>query len=1026
MQFDPDILELSKHAFDDERAVMARLLQEAEPYKQLNAEIIALAKPWVEAIRAEGAGAGIEGFLQEYGLETEEGVALMCLAEALLRIPDDETAEALIRDKLGDANWREHLGQSESFWVNASSWALLATGTVLKSSDGLLGKLKQAVARMGEPVIREAIKAAMRFIGSQFVLGETVEEALENSKRFLAKGYTFSYDVLGEGARTNRQAEAYLQGYLHAIDKIKSQAGASISVKLSALSPHYRLTKFERVMSELKPRLMKILEAAKTANVMVSLDAEESTRLDMELHLFASVLRESTLAGWNGLGFVVQAYNKRATAMIDWLEAQAKKTGCNISVRLVKGAYWDSEIKTAQVQGLPSYPVFTHKAHTDVSYLVCAAKLLKSENLTAQFATHNARTLATVLTLAKYLKVPTSKFETQRLHGMGEQLHDLALSHVKSRIYAPIGAHKDLLAYLIRRLLENGANTSFVHALMDEDADVSSLLSDPLQILSPPLAEEYEGESSLSSHSPLNPPASGGNIPLPVSIYAPHRKNSSGFDFGNAYELSLRGLKAEAIQKLRLGKMDCFEARASRNDTLNRAAALLETRRADLMLLLIEEGKKTWADALAEVREAVDFCRYYAAEAARLMQPQTLTSPTGESNVLTLHPRGTFVCISPWNFPLAIFMGQIAAALATGNKVIAKPAEQTPKIAQMAVETLYEAGVPREQLELVIGDGAVGAELVKRPDISGVVFTGSTEVARSINQALAQKSGAMVPLIAETGGQNCMVIDSSALLEHALDDVMLSAFGSAGQRCSALRVCYVQEDIADDFIALLADAMKELEVGDPASLSTDVPPVIDAEAQGKLLAHIEQMKKTAKLIGASPSPHRGEARRGAFTAQSQSIEQASPLPNPRRCSASGPAGARVFHFVVPHAFEIKDIRELKDEVFGPVLHVVRFKAGELEKIADAINSTGYGLTFGIHSRIDAHVDFSLSRVKAGNMYVNRSMIGATVGVQPFGGEGLSGTGFKAGGPHYLLRFLTERAATVNTAAIGGNVGLLTK
>jgi RHH-type transcriptional regulator, proline utilization regulon repressor / proline dehydrogenase / delta 1-pyrroline-5-carboxylate dehydrogenase len=1004
MQFDPNILSISRHAFDDEGEVVAALLKEATAYALLNDEIMALATPWVEAIRAQHSGASVETFLQEYGLETEEGVALMCLAEALLRIPDDATAEALIRDKLSGANWRAHLGHSDSFWVNASAYALLASGSVLKTTDGLWGKLKHAASRVGEPVIREAIKAAMRFIGSQFVLGETIESAMKHAEEYTHMGYSISYDMLGEGARTDAQAEAYLHSYLHAIEKISSphrgevRRGAdlpnyldlsvnapspplplwgreSISVKLSALSPHYKLTKFERVMGELKPRLLRILEAAKAANVMVSLDAEESTRLDVELHLFHALLREPSLAGWNGLGFVVQAYNKRACLVVDWLIQQAQETRRNIPVRLVKGAYWDSEIKTAQVQGLPDYPVFTRKEHTDISYLVCAAKLLQCEHLTPQFATHNARTLATVLTLAKHLNVPTSRFEIQRLHGMGEALHNLALTHVNSRIYAPVGAHKDLLAYLIRRLLENGANSSFVHALVDEKIPSDELLRDPVQ--------------SLRDSQDCD-------IPLPRMLYTPHRLNSYGFDFGNAYALRHSG---DCVPRSHFAKGESrnpakkeSDPAMQRDDSLSKAAHLLETRRAELMHLLIEEGKKTWADALAEVREAADFCRFYAAETERIMQPQALPSPTGESNVLTLHPRGTFVCISPWNFPLAIFMGQVAAALATGNNVIAKPAEQTPRIAQMAVDILYEAGVPREQLELALGDGKIGAALVARPDIAGVVFTGSTEVARSINQTLAAKSAAIVPLIAETGGQNCMVIDSSALLEHALDDVVISAFGSAGQRCSALRVCFVQEDIADDFMALLSDAMAALEIGDPAALSTDIPPVIDAEAQQTLLAHIEHMKKTARLIGASPLP----------------------------------ANLPPMSFVAPHAFEIQSISELTREIFGPVLHVIRFKSSEMQSVADAINATGYGLTFGIASRIDAHIDFFLSRVKAGNSYVNRSMIGATVGVQPFGGEGLSGTGFKAGGPHYLLKFLTERVATINTAAIGGNVTLLTR
>ncbi len=952
--FPPALLALSRLAFIPEDEAVRALRQAAAPTALLSDAIFSLASSWVDTLRTEATPRGVESMLKEYGLATDEGVALMCLAEALLRIPDAATADALIHDKLTHADWRKHLGHGDGFWVNASSWALLLTGSVLTPREGWMGTLQQAALRLGEPVIREAVKAAMRYIGRQFVLGETMPEALARAARYTSMGYQLSYDVLGEGARTEAQADAYVQGYLDALSHVATQPGASLSVKLSALSPHTRLTHHAKVMATLKPRLMHILEAAKASGTMVSIDAEETSRLDLSLWLLHQVLREPSLAGWNGVGWVVQAYTTRATHVIAHLETEAIATGRVIPVRLVKGAYWDFEIKSAQLQGLPNYPVFTRKAHTDLSYLVCSLRLLQSAVLTPQFATHNARTLATVITLARHLNVPTSAFEVQRLHGMGEMLHQQALAHVSSRVYAPVGPHQDLLAYLIRRLLENGANSSFVHLLMTPEVPVAHLLEDPLTV-------------------PDEPPS----LPLPEALHAPHRLNSSGVDVGNAWMLS--HLYAPAPMPP-----------ATAFSPLERAADLLESRRGFWVQLLCEEARKTWVDALSEIREAADFCRYYAAEARRLLAPQTLGGPTGETNVLSLHPRGTFVCISPWNFPLAIFIGQVAAALATGNRVIAKPAPQTPRIAQAAVALLYESGIPETQLELAVGGADVGAALLQREELAGVVFTGSTATARQIARTLAERSGAIVPLIAETGGQNCMVIDSSALLEHALDDVMLSAFGSAGQRCSALRVAFVQEEIADRFMSLLAEAMQTLTLGDGASCATDIPPLIDAPAQARVLAHIARMEECARLVGKSPLP-----------------AQAGDAP-----------------FVAPHAFEIPDITLLHGEVFGPVLHLIRFRAGTLDAVADAINSTGYGLTFGIHSRINHHVDRLLARIRAGNFYINRSMIGATVGVQPFGGEGLSGTGFKAGGPHYLLRFLTERTTTVNTAAIGGNVALL--
>ncbi|MDX2113798.1 MAG: bifunctional proline dehydrogenase/L-glutamate gamma-semialdehyde dehydrogenase PutA [Alphaproteobacteria bacterium] len=1002
----PSISDISQLAFQDEAACVKHLLDATEPLAALEGEIMRRAERYAGAIRQAGTGHGMEAFLHTYSLSTREGVALMCLAEALLRIPDSKTADQLIADTFEGRDFRTHAKDSESWLVSASSWGLLLAGSVVDFGDdtsrGITATLKGLVGKVSEPVVRTALRQAMKMIGGQFVLGESIEAGIANGSGWAKKGYRFSYDILGEGARSDLQSQHYIQAYHHAIAKVG--AGASeetllsnpgISVKLSALHPRYSLNQRGRVLSELKPRLKEILLLAKKHHIAVSIDAEEANRLDIEMILFEELLAEPELAGWNGVGFVLQAYQKRAFHVIDFLAQLARKHGRVIPLRLVKGAYWDSEIKHAQVMGLPGYPVFTKKPHTDLSYLACADKILSHASLFyPQFATHNARTIASIQVLAGRYKLAPSQFEFQRLHGMGEKLHDMIVEDgYASRIYAPIGEHKDLLAYLIRRLLENGANTSFVNLLMDKDLPLAELLADPR------VTSNQQSSTSL--------------LPLPLSIY-PDRKNSSGIDTGYLHlrEPLERELARQCDIVQRLGRPADHSAKAAeeaitsalsgfdlwsqtsvdaRAQMLEKAADLLEEKRDELLALLIHEAGKTISDAVSEVREAADFCRYYALHARKLIgTEERLSGPTGESNCLSLHPRGVFIAISPWNFPLAIFIGQVVAALATGNSVVAKPAEQTPIIAREAVKILYQAGIPKEALQLAYGDGKIGAALVADPRISGVVFTGSVEVAQIINRALAAKSGAIVPLIAETGGMNAMVVDSSALLEAAVDDIVLSAFGSAGQRCSALRVLYVQEEIAESLLALLAGAMAELNVGTPSQFAADIGPVIDAEAKRMLEAHIERMKREAKLVAAS--------------------------------TPSDDAG----HFVTPHAFEISSMRVLEKEIFGPVLHVVRFKGSELKTIARDINESGYGLTFGLHSRIDDHIQFFTRAIRAGNLYINRSMTGAVVGVQPFGGEGLSGTGPKAGGPHYLHKFLTERTMTINVAAIGGNLELLMK
>ncbi len=991
---------ISTHAFDDEAASVEHLVSQLGHMRALESAIMKQASTWASTIRNEGIGHGMEAFLQTYGLDTREGVALMCLAEALLRIPDSTTANRLIHDTFDSKDWREHITGDEPWLVGASSWGLWLTGKVIGGSESTITHVLKALpAKLGEPVIREALKQAMRMIGSQFVLGENIQDGLENAKSWSKKGYRFSYDILGEGARSNVQALGYVEAYREAIALIGATAkgmslfaGPSISVKLSALHPRYSLSQRERVMAELMPRLKEILLQAKEHNITVSIDAEECNRLDIELMLFEQLFADTAFDGWNGIGFVLQAYQKRAVYVVDFLADLAKKHRRIIPVRLVKGAYWDTEVKHAQIYGLPDYPVFTRKEHTDVSYLACADKLLQyAQHFYPQFATHNARTIASIQQLAQHYGIARDQFEFQRLHGMGEKLHDMVVGDHGSRIYAPIGEHKDLLAYLIRRLLENGANTSFVNLLMDADVSLGDLLADPIARAQQKLAMP---------------------LPLPKNLYG-DRKNSAGFDLGYLYkraelEQSLSAHKnilktfgtvddstpadvkkavGDAVAAFPDWAQVSVEKRCQMVETI---ADLFEQYADELMALLIHEAGKTIPDAISEVREAADFCRFYAVQTRTLMAtPQTLTGPTGELNQLALHPRGVFACISPWNFPLAIFVGQIVAALVMGNAVVAKPAEQTPRIAKRAVQLMHEAGIPHAVLQLVTGDGAtIGSALTADARMAGVVFTGSVEVAHIINRTLAARTGSIVPFIAETGGQNCMVVDSSALIEQAVDDVILSAFGSAGQRCSALRVLYVQEEIADSLVALLNGAMQELKVNDPSLITTDIGPVIDSNAQNDLQAHIDEMKRRAKLVATAPASVHGGS------------------------------------FVTPHVFEIASLSQLTKEHFGPILHIRRFAASKLQQVADEINASGFGLTFGMHSRIEENIQFFLSRIHAGNRYVNRSMIGAVVGVQPFGGEGLSGTGPKAGGPFYLLKFVHERTTTINTAAIGGNVALM--
>jgi RHH-type proline utilization regulon transcriptional repressor/proline dehydrogenase/delta 1-pyrroline-5-carboxylate dehydrogenase len=946
------------------------------------------ARALAERVRAAPPGAlSAESFLRHYGLSSREGVALMCVAEALLRIPDPDTADAFLREKLAGGQWGD--GDADSWFASAADWGLMLTGTLARWHDaddeGPGAQLKRLAARLGEPLVRVAVRQAMRILAEQFVLAETIEEAV--TRAAARPLYRFSYDMLGEGARTAEDAARYFDSYLHAINAINTPD--AISVKLSAMHPRFEEVKRARVFSELLPKLKELARIAAGRGVGLTIDAEESERLELTLDLHAALSREFTP------GLAVQAYQKRALAVCDWLVALGRSEKRRLPVRLVKGAYWDGEIKRAQQLGMPDYPIFTRKSATDVSYVACAARLLSApEAIYPAFATHNCRTVATILELAGH-----REFEFQKLLGMGDALYDALLAEngggnrVICRIYAPVGSYNELLPYLVRRLLENGANTSFVHQIADPDVPLETLIADPLAALPEPYTPDPR-------------------IPLPRNLY-PDRLNSLGLDLSR--QPVIQGLHQKILSDRKHGlpaiaptspdALDSAIARAAeafeswsrvpateRAAVLERAADAFEERMVDLVSLIVREGKRTYADAVSEVREAADFCRYYALQARSQFHPSLLPGPAGERNELALHGRGVFACISPWNFPLAIFTGQVAAALAAGNTVIAKPAEQTPRIALEAISLLHAAGIPADAAICAIGNGdTVGAPLVADPRIAGVAFTGSVETAQRINAALAAREGPIIPLIAETGGVNAMLVDSSALPEQVVDDVVVSAFQSAGQRCSAQRILFVDEGCAPRVLRLIAGALAELKVGDPAEPDTDVGPIIDAPAHAILARHVERLRKSAKLIGEAQLP------------------------------AKLPDG----HFIAPIAFEVPFDALPRIEIFGPILQVATYRRSDLDAVLEWLRGTGYGLTLGVHSRIESFVDHVIRSARVGNIYVNRSMIGAVVGVQPFGGEGLSGTGPKAGGPHYLPRFATERTVTVNTAAVGGVTELLT-
>jgi len=981
----------------------------------------------------------LDAFLQEFGLSNQEGIALMCIAEALLRIPDDATADRLIAEKLATGDWSSHAGKSESLFVNASTWGLMLTGGILELDPAIktdtTGWMRKFTRKAGEPLVRLAVRRAMRIIGGEFVVGRSIEEALARSAREADVGLC-SFDMLGEGARTQADAQRYLESYEHAIDVIGAAAAgrpaeesSSISIKLSALEPRYSLLQHERVMERLVPRVAALVRRAADLGMQLTIDAEEADRLDLSLDVIEALAKDPATRQWPGLGLAVQAYGKRALGVIDWAAATARTYGRRMAVRLVKGAYWDSEIKRAQERGLEGYPVYTRKVTTDVSYLACAGRLFShADVIYPQFATHNAHSIASVLELAP----AGADYEFQRLHGMGRLLYAEAARKIgkfpRVRVYAPVGEHKDLLAYLVRRLLENGANTSFVNRFMDEQVPVAEIVRDPIT--------EIERLESYAHP----------RLPLPPALYT-DRRNSRGIDLGNPPDVealrrevstrrpvrpepgatavagpivngillpgSARPVTNPADRRDIVGSVRdatpaeiamAFDAGAAaqpawnlsggdaRAACLDRASDLLETGRAEFHELLVREAGKTISDAIAEVREAVDFCRYYAVRAReQFAHPKRLEGPTGESNELSLHGRGVFACISPWNFPLAIFAGQVTAALAAGNAVVAKPAEPTPLIAARFVKLLHQAGVPPQALHLAPAPGRLFGEVAfAHAALAGVAMTGSTATALTINRSLAARNGAIVPLIAETGGLNAMIVDSTALPEQVVDDVVSSAFMSAGQRCSALRLLFLQDDIADQVLEMIAGAMDELIIGDPADLQTDLGPVITPAAAEGLAQHAARMRKEARLIKAC------------------TLSEAH---------AHG-------SFFAPHLIELESAAQLTREEFGPILHVVRYRSADTPQVLQAIRASHYGLTLGVQTRLESFWREVFEQTGIGNTYVNRNMIGAVVGVQPFGGTGLSGTGPKAGGPHYLARFASERTLTVNTTATGGNAALL--
>jgi len=1031
---EPDWDRLDAFKFADEEDFTERLLKADILPASMRSAAVRRARRLVEKARRQGRRKGMmESFLEEFGLANSEGLALMCLAEALLRVPDAETRDALIAEKIRSGDWGAHNGQSESWLVNASTWGLMLTGQVIgpppSARRGPGAFIQNLVRESGEPVIRAAMMQAMRIMGEQFVLGRTVSEALNRGKRMIKSGEAahFSFDMLGEGARTQADAERYFMAYQSAIEALsQSQDGAKapedksgISIKLSALHPRYEAVNEARISAELYPRLLVLCKQARAANLNLCLDAEEADRLVLSLNLLTRLVSETDLAGWSGLGLAVQAYQKRAQAVIQGLTRLARDRQMRLMVRLVKGAYWDSEIKHAQEQGFVNFPVFTTKQGTDLSYLACARLLLRAgPDLYPQFATHNAHTLAAIDLMAEAENV--SAYEYQRLHGMGEALYAAAQTEQAVRIYAPVGAHRDLLPYLVRRLLENGANTSFVNRFLDPDVPVEVVVDDPVTKL----------ETGPRRHP---------RIATPPRLYGGERLNASGFDLS---QKSVRHTLSQAVRSLQekyplqagpllTGRLAhgpgqavfapaCPDRRIAelnealpehidqalktalnfqpewdglggdiRADILRAMADGLESQAEYLIALMAEEAGKTLADGVAELREAVDFCRYYASQAAaRFAHPLSLPGPAGETNEMRLHGRGVFVCISPWNFPLAIFTGQIAAALAAGNTVVAKPAEQTPLIGYEAVRCFRQAGLPEAALQFLPGRGeTVGAGLCADPRISGVCFTGGTDTARLINQTLARREGPIIPLIAETGGLNAMFVDTTALREQVIDDIIISAFGSAGQRCSALRLVCLPYQTANGLIEGLKGAMDELKLGEPGLHDTDIGPVIDTQARQHLTAYIDQQAERGKVLKRLAVPQTGS-------------------------------------FCSPALIELESIEEIDHEIFGPVLHILRYDPDQVEAVCQALKAKGYGLTLGIHSRLDSFARRVISACPVGNTYINRTMIGAVVGVQPFGGEGLSGTGPKAGGPFTLLRFATERTITHNITAQGGDPDLL--
>ncbi|MHA7826649.1 MAG: bifunctional proline dehydrogenase/L-glutamate gamma-semialdehyde dehydrogenase PutA [Roseovarius sp.] len=985
MPYDSDIrrtIDLATYA--DEAATIDRLTELAALSEADRARIVTRGAALVREIRGQSSPGLMEVFLAEYGLSTDEGIALMCLAEALLRVPDAETIDTLIEDKIAPSDWGKHMGHSTSPLVNASTWALMLTGKVLKDEDpGVVGHLRGAIRRLGEPVIRTAVGRAMKEMGRQFVLGETIQSAMKRAAGMEKKGYSYSYDMLGEAARTDADATRYHLSYSRAISAIANACtnadirdNPGISVKLSALHPRYEVAQREQVMDVLVPRLRSLALLAKSAGMGLNIDAEEADRLSLSLEVIETVLSEPSLEGWDGFGVVVQAYGQRAAPTLDFLYDLATRLDRRITVRLVKGAYWDTEIKLAQVEGVEGFPVFTSKAATDISYIANARKLLNmTDRIYPQFATHNAHTAAAILDMGK----DKSTFEFQRLHGMGEALHDIILraEGTRCRIYAPVGAHRDLLAYLVRRLLENGANSSFVNQIVDEDVAPETVARDPFEAIhdeTPKLATgpdlfQPERRNSMgfdlahqptldaidAARDPFAAPHQWQAAPLLAGKAAPHDPEPVNNPADPADSPGTVAFASEADVNTALDAARPWDVPASeRAAVLNKVADLYEENFGELFAIVHREAGKMVMDAVAELREAVDFLRYYAANA-----------PEGDAV-------GTFTCISPWNFPLAIFTGQISAALAAGNAVLSKPAEQTPIISHLAVQLMHKAGVPRSALQLLPGAGDVGAALTSDSRVDGVAFTGSTETALKIRSAMAKNLAPGAPFIAETGGLNAMIVDSTALPEQAVQAIVESAFQSAGQRCSALRCLYVQEDIAKPFIEMLTGAMDALSIGAPWHLSTDVGPVIDDEARSNIAAHIQQARTDGRLIHTMASPDTGT-------------------------------------FIAPSLIRVGGIADMEREIFGPVLHLATFRAEELDRVIDAINATGYGLTFGLQTRIDDRVQHVTDRIHAGNMYVNRNQIGAIVGSQPFGGEGMSGTGPKAGGPHYLARFTSHTA-----------------